>query len=167
MAPLNQSEFWHDPSLNITDPRRLVQKAKECSLVLDIDTSKVFDEVDIETLTMDAAKERLLSALSEQMGALTLEFDPSREDVVKVPINKGQFVIFTERTMHGSPANISSRRRLAINGRITRADTIVYPGRLRGNFIDGSNLDIRKHRCVLLSGQNHQKNNVTADAKCY
>ena len=68
--------------------------------------------------------------------------------------------VFTERTMHGSPANISSRRRLAINGRITRADTIVYPGRLRENFIDGSNLDIRKHRCVLLSGQDHQKNNV-------
>ena len=94
MAPLNQSEFWHDPFLDITDPKCLVQKAKECSLVLDIDTSKVFDEVDIETLTMDAAKERLLSALSEQMGAVTLEFDPSREDVVKVPMNKGQFVIF-------------------------------------------------------------------------
>jgi non-heme Fe2+,alpha-ketoglutarate-dependent halogenase len=62
--------------------------------------------------------------------------------------------------MHGPPANISSRRRLAINGRITRADTIVYPGRLRGNFIDGSNLDMRKHRAVLLSGQNQQKDNV-------
>ena len=160
MAPLNESEFWHDPFLGITDPKVLVQRARDCSLVLDIDTSRVFDGVDVTTLTMDKAKAQLLSSLSGQMGAVTLDFDPNTEDIVRVPMRKGQFVIFSERTLHGSPANVSEKRRLAINGRVTCADTIVYPGRLSGNFIDGSNLDIRRHRCVLLSGQDRQKLNV-------
>jgi len=40
-----------------------------------------------------------------------------------------------------------------VNCRITRAGTLVYPGRLGGNVIDGSNLDISRHESLLIAGQ--------------
>ncbi|MBQ0997432.1 phytanoyl-CoA dioxygenase family protein [Streptomyces sp. RK62] len=153
MAAMSKSEFWHDPFLAIDDPQTLVQRARDCSLVLDIDTSHAFDGVDTEHLTLAEARTRILDALSREVGAVTLDFDEAQQDIVSMPMRKGQFVIFTERTMHGSSGNRSDRRRLAINGRVTRADTVVYPGRLRGEVIDGSNLNISHHTCVLLCGR--------------
>jgi non-heme Fe2+,alpha-ketoglutarate-dependent halogenase len=153
MAPMAESEFWHDPLLGVDDVRVLVDRARNCSLVLDVDTSGVFDGIDPATLDLAAARRRLLDALSDQVGAVTCDFDSGREDIVALPMRKGDFVIFTERCMHGSGANLTDNRRLAINGRVTRADTIVYPGRLAGDFTDGSNLDISPHWCVLLSGE--------------
>ena len=41
--------------------------------------------------------------------------------------------------------------RLGINCRVTTFDTLVYPDRLKGRFLDGSNLDISLHQCALLS----------------
>jgi non-heme Fe2+,alpha-ketoglutarate-dependent halogenase len=73
---------------------------------------------------------------------------------------RGSFVIFSERTMHGSPPNNSDSRRMAVNCRITKAETLVYPGRLTGNFIDGSNLDIGKHENLLVAGEPSEPRNV-------
>lgn len=153
MAPMTQSEFWHDPTLGVSDPQVLVRRARECSLVLDMDTSTLFDGVDTDTLTLESARTRILNAMSQYVAAATLEFNEAEHDIVSLPVRKGQFIIFTERTMHGSSANRSSRRRLAINGRVTRADTLIYPGRLTGNMIDGANLDISRHDCILLHGR--------------
>jgi hypothetical protein len=82
-------------------------------------------------------------------GAVTLDFDAARFPIIELPMCAGCCLIFSERTMHGSGPNASQCRRLAVNARYTRADTLVYPMRLRGETIDGSNLDIRAHRCVL------------------
>ena len=62
--------------------------------------------------------------------------------------------------MHGSGPNASDKTRPALNARITNADTLIYPGRLNGEYVDGSNLDISKHECVLLSGVNREPRNV-------
>ncbi|HEX3147241.1 MAG TPA: phytanoyl-CoA dioxygenase family protein [Gemmataceae bacterium] len=160
MAPLTKTEFWHDPFLGVSDPQVLVKRANEGSLILDVDTTDVFEGMDTETLSLDRARDRVLYVLSQKVGALTLDFDASNETIVNTTMRKGQFVIFSERTMHGSSANQSSRRRLAINGRVTHSSTIVYPGRLRGNYVDGSNIDISKHRCILLAGEDRAGVNV-------
>jgi non-heme Fe2+,alpha-ketoglutarate-dependent halogenase len=153
MMPLTESAFWQDPFLEINDLKVLVTRANEGTLVLDMDTSGFFEGVDVGQLTLAEAQQRVLTGLVGKIGAVTLAFDPTKEPTHSLPMRKGQFVIFTERTMHGSSLNLSNRRRMAINARIARADTIVYPDRLNGNFVDGSNLEITKHCCVLLSGQ--------------
>jgi ectoine hydroxylase-related dioxygenase (phytanoyl-CoA dioxygenase family) len=162
MAPIAESEFWHNPFLNVDDPMTIVKRAKECSLILDIDTSHLFDGVDLERLTLQETRDHVMAAMSDKVGAITMDFDSLKEEIITLPMRKGQFVIFTERTMHGSPPNVSSHRRLAINARVTHSSTIVYPGRLTGNYIDGSNLNISKHRCILISGADHSGANVFA-----
>ena len=63
-------------------------------------------------------------------------------------MKRGEFLIFTERTMHGSSPNTTGRPRLAVNARVTQASTVVYPQRFSMTPVDGSNLDIRYHRCI-------------------
>jgi hypothetical protein len=75
-------------------------------------------------------------------------------------MRKGEYVVFFERTMHRSLPNRTAGHRVAINARVTPTDTLVYPSRLQGDFIDGSNLDITDHRCVLLCGQVLDPRNV-------
>jgi non-heme Fe2+,alpha-ketoglutarate-dependent halogenase len=165
MSPITESEFWHDPFLDVQDPLLIVERARNCSLILDIDTSSIFDGVNTERLTLEEARQKVMAAMSQEVGAVTLDFDPLAEEIVTMPMRKGQFVIFSERTMHGSLPNRSSRRRLAINARVTDSSTIVYPGRLIGNYRDGSNIDISKHRCTLISGVDHAGLNTLEEVR--
>ena len=43
----------------------------------------------------------------------SLEFDRDPKQIVTVPVKAGQFVIFAERCIHGSPPNVTDRHRLA------------------------------------------------------
>lgn len=160
MQPIADSEFWHDPFLDTASARDIVERARANAIVLDIRTDHIFREADAYTLTIDEAKARLLAGLSGQVGAVTLDFEAARFPIIEMPMSAGSCVIFSERTMHGSGPNASPRRRLAVNARYTRADTLVYPMRLRGETIDGSNLDIRAHRCVLAAGRSLHPDNL-------
>jgi non-haem Fe2+, alpha-ketoglutarate-dependent halogenase len=159
MAPVMESDFWHDTYLQSRQPSQLVRMAMENSLVLDYDTSSIFNESDVDKLSMAQVNDRIMSALGSKVGAKTI-FERDGYEVVELPMKAGQFVIFTERTMHGSGANDSSKRRLGINGRVASSDTLVYPQRLQNEYMDGSNLDIRHHKCILLSGQDKCGKNV-------
>ncbi|TFH90305.1 hypothetical protein ELS82_17790 [Vibrio ouci] len=68
-------------------------------------------------------------------------------------MKRGEFVVFTERTMHSSLDNTSDRDRLAINLRVTSSDTLIYPRRLEGDVMDGSDLDITDHESLLIGGR--------------
>lgn len=160
MKPLLYSEFWHDPFLGIGSVGEIVARADQNSLVLDIDTSQIFADVDTAGLTLDLAKKKVLDALESQVGAVTLDFDPREHEIVDMPMSCGSFVVFSERVMHGSSANHSRKRRLAVNGRYTRADTMVYPFRGRNERIDGSNLDITNHTSILISGRSLCDSNI-------
>lgn len=59
----------------------------------------------------------------------SLDFDRDPERVVTMPVNSGQFIIFTERCIHGSPANITDRYRLAFNLRIVPTNVPVLTGK--------------------------------------
>lgn len=160
MQPLVQSEFWHDPFLDTSSAQTLIERADANSLVLDIRTDHIFKNVDRERITLDEAKAMLINGLKNEVGAVTLDFDDTRQDVVDLPMDAGSFVMFSERTMHGSSENHTPRRRLAINARYTRADTVVYPFREHSENIDGSNLDISQHECILVSGKALTPRNV-------
>jgi non-heme Fe2+,alpha-ketoglutarate-dependent halogenase len=160
MVPMPESAFFHDPFIGVDDPTVIVESAKRSRLVLDVDTSHLFDGVDTSTLTIEGVKKIVRDGLSRQRAAITLPFECDPADIITVLPGAGQFVIFTERTMHGSLPNTTARSRIAINCRVTTTDTLIYPGRLRGDFRDGSNVDISGHRCVLLSGRDLNGQNV-------
>jgi non-heme Fe2+,alpha-ketoglutarate-dependent halogenase len=160
MAPVMESEFWHESFLEGQDATQLIQRALNNSLVLDYDTSSIFGQVDIGRLNKEEVDRRIKTRLNSFVGAKTLQFVKEEHDVIELPMKAGQFVIFTERTMHGSGPNTSENRRVGINCRIATSDTLVYPGRLRNEYIDGSNLEISKHRCLLLNGVNKCEKNV-------
>jgi non-heme Fe2+,alpha-ketoglutarate-dependent halogenase len=160
MVPMPKSAFFHDPFIGVDDPAEIVELARRSRLVLDVDTSRLFDGVDTNTLTIEGTRRIVQERLSRQKAAITLPFDCDPSDIVTVLPKAGEFVIFTERTMHGSLPNTSARSRIAINCRVTTTDTLIYPGRLRGDFIDGSNVDISRHNCILLSGRDLNGRNV-------
>jgi non-heme Fe2+,alpha-ketoglutarate-dependent halogenase len=97
-----------------------------------------------------------------QLKANQSTFDPIPEqsEIHLMEMKAGQFFIFNERTMHSSGRNVSQRRRLGMNFRITTPDVVVYPFRRDGDFLDGEDYDISRHGCILLSGEDHFKENV-------
>jgi chlorinating enzyme len=90
-------------------------------------------------------------------------FDENEWEVEDVPLTAGQAIIFTERTMHCSYPNNSDRRRLGIIGRYVRPSTLIYPGRLKSEWIDENNHDIRRHFNVLVAGEDRHGKNVVRD----
>ncbi len=75
----------------------------------------------------------------------SLDFDRDPARVVTVPVKSGQFIIFTERCIHGSPANTTNRYRLAFNLRIVPTYVPVLTGK-------------DKYRSVYNGGKYHLKN---------
>lgn len=152
MAPMTQSESWHDPFVGCESAKDIYERSQNFTLILDVDTSAIFRDVNIEEMTLQEAKDHVLREVEKMPAAEAMSFDDDAPDVAILPMKQGEFIIFTERAMHGSLPNNSDEDRLAFNFRVTTTDTEVYPSKRHGDFIDGSNLDISKHRCVLLSG---------------
>lgn len=163
-VPFPESAFFEAPFAGITEPMEIVRRARASVLLLDIDTRGWFDGVDVERLTLAEARQVVLDRASLRTGEVTLPFDIEPGEEVVMPMARGEFVIFYERVMHGSGASRSPRTRAAVNCRVTPSSTLVYPQRLEGRFVDGSNVDISQHRCVLLSGRAHHPHNVIAPA---
>lgn len=92
------------------------------------------------------------------------DFDENEWEVEAVPARKGQAIIFTERVMHFSPPNKSNQRRLAINGRYVPTSVQVYPHRLKDDFIDENFHNIKKHFCILVSGEDDYGINIVRDS---
>jgi len=55
-----------------------------------------------------------------------MQVDPSPSEIVSMPCRPGQFVVFSERCIHGSPGNKSNERRMGINFRAITPTTAVY-----------------------------------------
>jgi len=159
MEPLVRSEFFLDPFIGIETIEELVRRARSNALVLDIHTASYFDAVDPNAMTLTEARAHVVDCLQAEKGAVTLDFDPGEHEIVSVPMPAGSCVLFYERTMHGSTANESNRRRLGINARFTPSDTTVYPFRKAADPIDGSNLDVSRHSCVLVRGESRNPAN--------
>jgi len=157
-VPMTQSAFFEEPFAGLSKDQ-IVERTLNSELVLDIDTAGWLNGGDVDAVSL-AELTNFLHHRFDQLSAKFTEFEPDPGSVVTMVMPRGSFVIFSERTMHGSPPNHSDLRRTAVNCRITKADTLVYPGRLAGNVIDGSNLDIGKHENLLIAGQALEPRNV-------
>jgi non-heme Fe2+,alpha-ketoglutarate-dependent halogenase len=157
-VPMTESAFYEDPFQDL-DQAEIINRTRKDRLLLGIDTAGWLDGLDLQQTTRDetvAHLERRFAALP----AKYTEFEPAPGTLRTVTMNAGDFVIFSERTMHRSPANRSHRRRTAVNGRLTKADTLVHPGRLVGNVIDAANLDISHHTNILVAGDATEVSNT-------
>lgn len=61
--------------------------------------------------------------------AFTFDFNEDEHEIVEVPCQPGQMILFTERCIHGSAANTTDRHRLAFNLRVVPTSVPVYPGK--------------------------------------
>ena len=156
MGPLAETEFYVDPFADIKTKDVLIKRVKTDSLCIDIHTSHYFDDVEPDAVSFAELRELVETKLEKELGAITLDFHETEHELVSMPMSAGQFVIFTERCMHGSSANTSPFPRIGINARFTFDDTQIYPFRHSETPIDGSNLDIRLHRTVLIPGWNDE-----------
>lgn len=89
-------------------------------------------------------------------------FDMSQ--VVSMECKPGEFFIFTQRTMHGSPPNNTDKRRLAINFRVIQNNVKAYHHFVPDGKIEhyGHVFDLTKWGCVLLHGEDRLKLNQMA-----
>jgi non-heme Fe2+,alpha-ketoglutarate-dependent halogenase len=82
------------------------------------------------------------------------EIDPAK--VHTMICKPGQFFVFDQRTLHGSPPNNSKTRRLAFNFRTIKANTKVYRHFLDAGHIEhyGKTWDLSRWGCIQLAGKN-------------
>jgi len=57
-----------------------------------------------------------------------MDVDLDKEKPVSMPLKPGQFVVFSERCVHGSQANNTNTRRMGINFRAITPETSAYKG---------------------------------------
>ena len=81
------------------------------------------------------------------------ELDESR--LVNMECQPGEFFIFDQRTLHGSPPNTSTKRRMGVNFRAIQPHVRAYGHFLDDGKIDhfGRSWDLSRWGCVVLSGE--------------
>lgn len=160
MVELTRSGAYVDPRNRVKTKKELIERARNNSLILDIDTRRVFDGVDAEGSTLEELFQILDAHGQNLFAAVTEPFDIAPGGTQTVPMKAGEYIIFTERCMHRSRASLpDAKMRLAVNARYTLGDTWVYPQRATDDTFDGSNLDIRHHKCVPVLGDRFHPGN--------
>ena len=92
----------------------------------------------------------------------TLESDYPEDRIVKVPVKSGQFIIFTERCIHGSGPNTTDRHRLAFNMRVTPTNVPAYTNKEKYRSVyNGGKYSLKNWGVALLRGEDtHQLSRV-------
>ncbi|MGW6905265.1 phytanoyl-CoA dioxygenase family protein [Streptomyces sp. NPDC054940] len=161
MVQLNESGAFVDPRNRVRTKEELLAKAANNSLVLDIDTRRVFEGIDTDKYSLDELFEIFDTFCAGLLAVVTEPFEVDPADTETMPMKKGEYVIFSERCMHRSRASLpTAKKRLAVNARYTLGDTWVYPQRTTADTFDGSNLDISEHKVVPLFGTSLNPNNA-------
>lgn len=84
----------------------------------------------------------------------TLDFEEEKEDCVVLPVKAGQFIIFTERCIHGSPPNRTDHHRLAFNIRVIPAHVPAYTNKKYYRSVyNGGKYYLDKWGTALLRGE--------------
>lgn len=78
-----------------------------------------------------------------------LEYIVDTRKAIPMELRPGQFFLFSESLLHGSTANPTRRRRLALSVRITTPNVRIYAGQT----IDGQGLSLEHYGAVLVSGE--------------
>jgi hypothetical protein len=163
MATLTQSGFFgYTNSMGrISSKTELIERVTNNSLILDVETKGALRGINVDALSLEELKLLVRSYLEKKTGVVTEPFTVDKDRLREYPMEAGQYIIFDERTMHGSrPAGANAKLRMAINARYALGTTVVYPQRFMNDPIDGQNLDISAHRCIRVHGTEFHPRNV-------
>ena len=94
----------------------------------------------------------------------SLEFDRDPSRLVTLPVRAGQFVIFAERCIHGSPPNVTDRHRLAFNLRVVPTNVPVYTNKKKYRSVyNGGVYHLNHWGVTLLRGEDRHQLSRTVD----
>jgi len=94
----------------------------------------------------------------------SLEFDRDPSGIVTLPVKAGQFVIFAERCIHGSPPNTTDRHRLAFNLRVVPTNVPVYTDKEKYRSVyNGGKYYLKNWGVAQLRGEDHYQLSRTVD----
>ena len=94
----------------------------------------------------------------------SLEFDHDPSRIVTLPVQAGQFLIFAERCIHGSPANTTDRHRLAFNARVVPTHVPVYTNKEKYRSVyNGGKYVLKDWGVAVLRGEDKHQLSRTAD----
>jgi non-heme Fe2+,alpha-ketoglutarate-dependent halogenase len=97
--------------------------------------------------------------------SFSLEFDRDPQRVVTLPVKSGQFVIFSERCIHGSLPNTTDRHRLAFNMRVIPTHVPVYTNKkFYRSVYNGGKYHLDKWGVVVLRGEDRYQLSRAMDA---
>ena len=81
-----------------------------------------------------------------------------------VPVRSGQFLIFAERCIHGSPPNSTDRHRLAFNMRVVPTNVPVYTNKEKYRSVyNGGKYYLDKWGVAVLRGEDRYHLSRTAN----
>jgi non-heme Fe2+,alpha-ketoglutarate-dependent halogenase len=102
--------------------------------------------------------------------AYTLDFSENDQENVLLPVKAGQFIIFTERCIHGSGPNTTDQHRLAFNMRVIPTNVPAYTNKKWYRSVyNGGKYNLDKWGCALLRGEDRFGSRAIppADSKRY
>jgi non-heme Fe2+,alpha-ketoglutarate-dependent halogenase len=156
--PVIQSAFFTDLFEGLSK-KDVIARTRNDDLIPGVDTADWLDGVDVDRLTLPDLT-NVLRARFDELIASFVGFSLEPDAVITTEMSRGSFVIFSNRILHGLLPNSSDDRAMAVSCQITKSDTLVYPGRLTGSFIDGWGMDVSKHESVLVAGNAIEHRNV-------
>jgi non-haem Fe2+, alpha-ketoglutarate-dependent halogenase len=90
--------------------------------------------------------------------AYTLDFRESDQPCVEVPVKAGQFILFTERCIHGSGPNQTDEHRLAFNMRVVPTNVPAYTNKKSYRSVyNGGKYNLDKWGVALLRGEDRYR----------
>lgn len=94
-----------------------------------------------------------------------LEFDHDPAKEVSLEMKAGQFIIFSERTIHGTGPNITNDRRMAVNFRLIPPTVKAYAGgsRVHRAMHMGQQYSLDNWGALLMRGEDRYKLNKMVD----
>jgi len=98
--------------------------------------------------------------------AYSLEFEEEKQDIVEIPVRAGQFIIFTERCVHGSGPNTTDQYRLAFNMRVIPTSVPVYTNKKYYRSVyNGGKYHLDKWGVALIRGEDRHQLSRTIPAE--
>ncbi len=86
--------------------------------------------------------------------AYTLDFNEADQPCVVLPVKAGQFIIFTERCIHGSGPNTTDQHRLAFNLRVIGTNVPAYTNKKYYRSVyNGGKYNLDKWGVAVLRGE--------------
>ena len=163
---------WHQASTYmLEDYKKPILVPEDTSQLFQLTTWIALDEANIENGCLHFVPGSHDSIKTIRIGGKTAFYDAYFEmdyqvdntKVVPMELKPGQFVIFSERTIHGSPGNRSKdKRRCGINFRTITPTTKVYHGQESHYALHlKETWDLKNWGVVTLRGQDHARLNKT------